>query len=278
MLLDCGASAGSQGHGDLKPDVAVAEVRKLINGRPTIVVLSHSDADHSNYVPDIFPNAAEVRSIWMGSNFWRFPAATQYWANRLEAAGVPVYRDFTPDYHGGGRSIPALACGTADTFILTVNAAKDPNGGSLMLSIDHGDTHMIFPGDATGAAQDSAMANFPGDLLVSTVVEASHHGATSHGSNAQNWADATMPRYLITSAGTSYYHPRCDAVASYVKAGRLYGAPEHNFTCGNSGGWSPTTRTDEAIFNTEESGTIVITADTDPGSTVITCDGSRCNY
>lgn len=206
-------------------------------------------------------------------NFQR--AAT---ANRLEAAGVPVYRDFTPDYHGGGRSIPALACGTADTFILTVNAAKDPNGGSLMLSIDHGDTHMIFPGDATGAAQDSAMANFPGDLLVSTVVEASHHGATSHGSNAQNWADATMPRYLITSAGTSYYHPRCDAVASYVKAGRLYGAPEHNFTCGNSGGWSPTTRTDEAIFNTEESGTIVITADTDPGSTVITCDGSRCNY
>lgn len=278
MLLDCGASTGSQGHGDLTKDGAVSDVRKLVNGRPTIVVLSHSDSDHSNYVPDIFPNAADVRSIWMGSNFWRFPAATQYWANRLQVAGVPVYKDFAPDSHGGGRAVAGLACGTANTFILTVNAAKDANGGSLMLSIDHGDTHMIFPGDATGAAQDSAMANYPGDLLRSEIVEASHHGATSNGSNAQNWAGATMPRYLITSAGTSYYHPRCDAVASYVKAGRLYGAPEHNFTCGNSGGWSPTNKTEEAIFNTEESGTIVITANTDPASTVISCDGSRCNY
>lgn len=278
MLLDCGASAGSQGHGDLTRDGAVNEVRRLVNGRPVIVVLSHSDADHSNYVPDIFPNATDVRSIWMGSNFSRFPSATQYWANKLQAAGVPVHKNFPADYHGGGKSIAGLACGDANTFILTVNAANDSNGGSMMLSIDHGGTNMIFPGDATGVAQDSAMTNFPGKLLRSEVVEASHHGATSLGSNAQNWADATMPRYLITSAGTSYYHPRCDAVATYQKAGRLLGAPTHNFTCGNSGAWSPYTTTGWAMFNTEESGTIVITANTDPSSTVISCDGSKCSY
>ena len=39
----------------------------------------------------------------------------------------------------------------------------------------------------------------------------SHHGASTHASNSQDWATSTAPDVLVSSAGNKFFHPRCDA-------------------------------------------------------------------
>lgn len=275
MLIDCGSTA--QSPTDLTREQAVAKAREILNGRPAIVVLSHSDADHSNYVPDIVPLPAAVRSVWLGGKLANYPPAVRDWVALMKAKGVAVNLDFPAGYSNDGNAVANLACGDARTFILTVNAGAGANPSSMMLSIDHGDTHMIFPGDATAVAQDSAIANYPEPgILRSDLVEASHHGAESNGSNNERWADATAPRYLFVSAGQAYYHPRCGAIENF-RTDRLRKAPTHRFICGFSDRWSDIQETGEAIYNTEDVKTIVITANADPTSIAITCNGKECN-
>lgn len=275
MLLDCGAFDRTKGEHDLTKQQTIDTVHSILNGREPIVVISHSDGDHNNYIPAIFPDPTKVVSVWMGSKFNKYHDDIKNWVNAAEKTDVPVHKDFKANYSNEGEPVSDLACGIADTYILTVNAGDSANAGSMMLSIDHGDTHTIFPGDATGIAQDSAMKNFPGDLLRSTIVEASHHGSESSKSNSIAWAEATKPDYLITSAGTQYYHPRCNAVAVYQK--HLKKAPAHDFICGNEKDWAPKESATTAKYNTEESSTIVVTAD-DKQNVDITCDGKKCSY
>lgn len=278
LLIDCGASAGSLGANDLSKADAVARTQALLGGRVTTVVLSHSDSDHNNYIPDVFPNVNQVGTLWVGSQFNRYPVAVQTWINDVAAAGIVVRRNFPAGWSNNGNAVLELACGDARTFVLTVNSDVGANDGSMMLSIDHGDTHMIFPGDATKKAQDWAMVNFPNPLLRSDLVAMSHHGADSHGSNDDDWAFATEPRYLFASAGVSYYHPRCDSGQRYINAGRVLAAPIHAYKCGYSGYWSAQSTTATAIYNTEDVGEVVITATDDPATIRVTCSGLACSY
>ena len=91
---------------------------------------------------------------------------------------------------------------------------------------------VIFTGDATGATERAAIANFEGDPRA-TVLTASHYVGSSKGSNSRHWAAATEPAVVIYSAGTLFGQPRC--AARDILDEILATTPEHNAICGNSG-------------------------------------------
>ena len=277
MVVDCGATPGSQGPRDLTRQQTIQAVQQALNGKQVTVVMSHSDADHSNYVPDIFANPEQIRSVWMGGNFAKYPAAVQNWAREMHQSGVLIYQGFAAGFHNDGRSVQELSCGTASSFILTVNSAQGANDASLMLALKYGETKWIFPGDATGVAQETARSNYPEGALVSTVVAASHHGANSNGSNSPSWAQAVLPNILVSSAGLRHYHPRCDAMDRYASR-RLLPSPNHLYRCGRSGAWDPYVDLGLSVYNTEDVGVVSVVSGTDPRSLIVYCNGQVCSY
>lgn len=293
LLDDCGSSNSD---GGLSKDQAVAAVQATTAGRPVILVFSHSDADHSNYVPDIFPNPTPVaiRSIWGGGSYANYNDRVKTWLREARDAHIPIRMNafpdpgvsgFDPGWSNDGNRVDALQCGTANTYVLTVNSTKGANAASMMLMIDHNGEKLLFPGDATGDAQAQAVENAgnnhkPANFLFTDVLEVSHHGAESNGSNNKAWAESTLPRYLLSSAGNSYYHPRCQAIQNYRDAigSRLLGAPAHILYCGENGQWWKYENEPYAIFGTNSNGTL--TVDVNAGGagtrTTIYCGPNQC--
>lgn len=275
IVADCG-STGGMGDNDWNIMGVMNYAAPLLAGRKAIVTISHADSDHHSYLPDLFPLPANVDSIWIGGNRSNYPLRTRTWLTNMENGGVTIHSGFAPDYSNNGRSVPELACGTADTFILTVNSGSTRNDKSLMLSIDHEECRVILPGDATGKSQNAAISNYPGTKLYSTAVVGSHHGADTAGSNDMTWANATRPEIAIFNSGLKHYHPRCNSVNNYQAAGHIRNAVQHPLVCGYSGGWSSIKTTKLAMYATEDDGLVTLTCDSDLSVLDVRCDGHAC--
>jgi beta-lactamase superfamily II metal-dependent hydrolase len=257
MIVDCGANGASEA--DLSANEARDYIQKVLatHTLPPRVVVSHPDTDHYAHIPTVLADTP-VDSIWLGGNragygSRGFPA----WLAAQEMAGTPVHHGWTPGWHNEGQPITGLACGTAVTFMLTVNTGTSSNAQSMVLMIEHGDFRAILAGDAEGETEEAALANFSGSVDA-TVVTASHHGADTEGSNSAEWATATSPEVVVYSAGNRFSHPRCNAVERF---GSVLEVRRHQLRCGESGGYRPVERSDRAHYMTEMSGAVIATSD-----------------
>lgn len=276
MIIDCGSGIGGGSQ------INVASIRKYLAAfLPDLfakIVVTHQHYDHYSLLPSLF-RANQVHSLWMGGFEEAQPEMLTKFADGIRsdrpASDPGVSEPFEINWHNDGYAVQDLSCGDAPTFILTVNnvAPDDSNNlndRSLMLSIDHGDFRVLFSGDATGVVQDAAIRNYPGDLLVSTVLAAPHHGATSHESNSERWAEAVYPAYVVYSSGSKWGHPRCEAVDRY-RASLVTVAP-HTFSC--DGG--PVILSGQAEYSTHQSGAIVITSDASLETLRVNCNPGPC--
>lgn len=275
ILYDCGSSGGSVA--DLDETQAAAYVDAILkaNGNAApIVVVSHSDTDHNNWVPTVMTGRL-AESIWLGGNVSSYPSAFRTWLNGQRTAGVPINDGWPAGWHNDGLPVDGLACGTGETNVLTVNAGSNANDRSLVLELNNENYVLTLTGDATGETQNSAIANWRNlGGVRSTVLLGSHHGADTNGSNSEAWADATSPNVVVYSAGLKFFHPRCAATAVYEEW--LLAADSHAFQCGLSGGWSDTTTTTDAQYVTEDTGTVVVTGDEGSDFSVTCSRSSTC--
>ena len=277
LVVDCGSTSPNTTRG-LRDSEAIRYVQETLAGRGANVVVSHPDKDHYAYLPRAVP-ANKVQTLWMGGEFTAYPDDVRNWAAQVDARSTAslqrLFADLPQNWHNAGEAVESLQCGEALTFVLTTNNGSTSNDQSLVLSVDHGEFRSIFPGDATNASQDAALGNFPGDLLVSSLVVASHHGAVTHGSNSDAWVAATQPLYVIYSAGSSYFHPRCDAIDTFRAGDTLLPAESHGFRCGDGSAWR-SGPSDAAEFNTHSSGVIVVTSDAFLSNTSVICRPGPC--
>ena len=151
--------------------------------------------------------------------------------------------------------VSGLSCGTASTYILTVNNPTSKNANSLVLMLEHGDFTVIFTGDAEGVTEDRIRQNYAGQLKASVLV-GSHHGSSTHRSNSAEWAKAVAPKMSIFSSGYQFGHPKCASVARYRQ--HLSGAPAHPTQCDSTAA-SKTTKSVHAEYMTETNGTVTVT-------------------
>jgi len=201
--------------------------------------------------------------IWLGGKRSSYKSPVGDWLDRQEDDNVPIRvgtQTLPSGFHNSGNPVPELGCGDADTFVLTVNSGSSKNSRSLVLRVEHGNFSAIFTGDATDKTQESVMQNFPG--LQTTVLTGSHHGASTHGSNHEEWGLFARPRVAVFSSGTSFKHPKCASVSAYHW--NLADANPHEFWCGldrTGSNYTPPFTIEHAEYVTERNGRIVITSD-----------------
>lgn len=114
---------------------------------------------------------------------------------------------------------------TTINMSLTENGDADHNTDSIILKIKdlRSGKSIIFTGDATGITTTRLMdyvANCPkprcpNDLLKADVLIASHHGASSHGTNNKAWIETVQPKFVIISTGGRYGHPTKSAFENF---------------------------------------------------------------
>ena len=256
MIVDCGSTGATDD--DLSRDEVGTYVRGILAQHQSTpnVVLSHADLDHYGHIASTLADLA-VASIWQGGNPGDYTSADfPAWLADQQDQGAAVHRNFSPHFHNDRQPLgDDLSCGIASTFVLTANTGSSKNAQSLMLMIEYADFTAIFTGDAEGETEAQAMANYDNGIKA-TVMMASHHGAHTHGSNSQSWADATVPAVLISSAGNKYLHPSCMATGRF---GSLAETKRHEIRCGSSSGYT-TFRTTRGHYVTEVNGTVIVTS------------------
>ena len=266
IIVDC----GSIGELTISVEKLKARIHDALGDQSPEVVMSHSDEDHISLIPDIL-NDIRVSAIWQGDDFEDYNDEDfRRWVLRQQEQGAAIHRRFAKDWHNDGQPIAnGLDCGSASTYVLTVNSGEDnnnanslvnsgadDNANSLVLMLRYGSFSAIFTGDATGVTESSAMANFDSDLRT-TVLTASHHGASTERSNSREWVATTQPAVIIYSAGRRYGHPRCTVTKRF--ADHLAMTPKHDATCGESSDSYRQFTTQRAEYMTRVNGTITVT-------------------
>jgi len=193
ILYDCGRTHSSPN--SMTRD-EVGDYAGEILGRydEVAVVVSHHHSDHYNLV-GAAAEGITAESVWLGGTTWKpagawSGAGIAPWLNAQETAGVPIHWNFAAGH--SRLSAPELRCGDS-TDVLTVNnnAPSDASEGtkkntaSLILRIDYDGQSLILAGDATGIAEEAALAANNGREV--TVLAAAHHGASSDRSSHSEW-------------------------------------------------------------------------------------------
>ena len=270
IIVDCGTIENGWNNESGDIDKLKRRIINTLAGRTPDVVLSHSDKDHVFLIPYVLdiPEIHEIHEIWLGGyaeNYARHEGIGD-WIASQQTKGA-VRGDFEHRWHNNREPITdGLKCGIAEAYVLTVNSVnnkKSYNANSLVLMLKYGSFKVIFTGDAVGKTEAAAIKNFELDknMLRTTVLTSSHHGANSKGSNSANWAEATKPAVVIYSAGSSYSHPTCNVVERFDDI--LETTSRHNAICGLSKplkGYKKF-RTKYAQYMTRSSGNTTITTD-----------------
>lgn len=210
IVYDCGQMSPTAN--DMTPQQVSNYVRTVVGTDQPVVVLSHADADHVNLIPQVMTGLTP-QSIWLGGDLSDYRGSVAQW---LDAnADRPVHFGWRAGWSENRQPVPGLQCGTASIFMLTVNNGSTTNANSLMLLVEHRAFSLVLSGDAVGVTERSALRNFSEKLAGVTVVVASHHGARTQQSNAQDWAEHLQAQTAIYSAGTSHGHPSEEAATRY---------------------------------------------------------------
>jgi beta-lactamase superfamily II metal-dependent hydrolase len=184
MIVDCVSLGRTEN--DLTETEAATYVQHILSTttiRPNVVI-SHPDRDHYRYIATVLATTP-ANHIWQGGTPAEyttdgFPA----WLQQQRDGGATVHDDKPADWNNDAQPLgDTLSCGTASTFVLTVNTGQEKNTQSLVLMIEYHEFTAVFTGDAEGPTESQAITNFANNLKA-TVMTGSHHGANTQGSNS----------------------------------------------------------------------------------------------
>ncbi len=266
IIFDC----GSTGVGEMgwSADKVKLYVDNLIKPSTEIyVALSHSDSDHGNYLPTVFPDR-KVQGIYLGGQRSSYVQAVKNWINSEELNGAAVV-SYWPNFYQSQAPEAGLSCWVSDGnggvkvdvggYILGVNGGASANAYSMVVASVYDKFQMVFTGDMTGATEDAIGTTSPVTLSDTDVITGAHHGADTAGSNSTTWVAANKAQTVIFSAGDKHEHPRCNSVDRYL--GYLSPAPKHGYHCGTGDGYETRSST-KNIFVTDDNGLIIVKGST----------------
>lgn len=198
------------------------------------IVISHGDSDHYNWVKPVV-DALKKKTIKPKIRFLLGGKQSDYNAEFVTYINAYMPKSskkiFVSEYNNL-VDIPSLNCGEAECKILAAESSNDKNENSIVLRLFYHPYSLLLTGDATGETTDGIITknNTPGSL-VSTILQASHHGADSEESNNDAWLSAVQPKFMIFSAGlrADYLHPKAEIAKRIIQIGSLQtGLPSHS--------------------------------------------------
>lgn len=258
VVIDCGtAKAGGT------DTQAIADWINAKNARATNVTLlvSHGHEDHYSNFTNNRIHAEPFTQVLLGGLERDYPTTFQQWVKAAQEK--PVF--FGPAEFVANDA--RFACGAAKFDLLTVNATevdgvkaeeKKENADSAVVRLSYAGHSIVFPGDAEGPTEQSALANARAhrlDLRDTTLLVSSHHGAKSGGSNSVAWLARLTPQAGLFSANVSYdtySHPTCDRVDEFER--NMGGSvKQYQLSCGKTAGQT-TVPVTKRLFNTYDNG------------------------
>jgi beta-lactamase superfamily II metal-dependent hydrolase len=207
LIVDCGSLGRTDN--DLTEAQAATYVQNILSTttiRPNVVI-SHPDRDHYRYIASVMATA-QADNIWIGGDPAEYTSDSfPTWIQQQRDGRATVHDDRPANWNNDTEPLgDTLRCGTANTFVLTVNTGQEKNTRSLVLMIEYGEFTAVFTGDAEGATESQSINNLSNNLKA-TVMTGSHHGANTHGSNGAGWVTATSPDVVVFSAGETVWAP-----------------------------------------------------------------------
>jgi competence protein ComEC len=171
------------------------------------VVISHSDVDHYNALPELLRRFS-VGVVYVSPlMFDTQSAATETLRHAIERAGVPLREIFAGDRL---RSTP-------DCRIEVLHPPRrgtlgSDNSNSVVLDIEYCGRRLLLPGDLESPGLDELLAEVPLDC---DIVLAPHHGSTR--SDPPGFAAWTTPEWVVISGDSRSTRPQ--VAAAYRQRG-----------------------------------------------------------
>ena len=185
--------AGSTARGDR--DAVREYVRdQLDQTSPRIdtVIVTHPDADHYNYLPDVLTDDIEVGQVLLveGNDDYEVPGGDfDGWMQ--DHPGVPIVRLDENDINPADDPNDTCTCGDADVFVLAANVGGSNaprNDRSIVLMLSYGEFDVVLTGDATKATEDGIIEEYDKDNWLGVeVLKVGHHGSVTT-STSERWA------------------------------------------------------------------------------------------
>ena len=190
------------------------------------LILTHTDADHIGSADYIVENY-DVDTVMMTD----YTATTKTYERLLTAIESKGTNVIIPEL----RYVFTLGS-LQMTVIAPTEKFDDPNEMSLVIKAIHGETSLMFTGDAEGESEAGILETWSESELKVDILKVGHHGSSS--STTQAFLDALDPDAAVISCGegNSYGHPHAEIVERLTAKG-------------------------VTIYRTDEDGTVVIISD-----------------
>ncbi|GGC75436.1 hypothetical protein GCM10011396_23370 [Undibacterium terreum] len=219
---------------------------------------------------------SSITSLYIGRSQTEYPRAFTDWVAQTKTQAI--------EFNAGEfrKADTRFACGAAKLDLLTVNATMNPQTGELgsstnadsaIVRLSYKGNSIIFPGDAEGKTERSALENARNnnlDISGTSLLLASHHGARTETSNSPAWLNAVSPNAMLFSArvASSYHHPQCEVIN---RAAPLVAPVDSSFDveCGLGNAEISSLAVSSRILGTNENGHIL--ARMTSGGTKIFC-------
>ena len=192
ILVDAGSTA--RGDRDAVRDY-VRDQLDQANPRIDTVVVTHPDADHYNYLPDVLKDDIKVGQILLveGNDDYEVPGGDfDGWMQ--DHPGVPIFRLDEDDNDPANDPSDICDCGDVDVFVLAANVGGSNaprNDRSIVLMLSYGEFDVVLTGDATKATEDAIIEEYDkDDWLGVEVLKVGHHGSVTT-STSSRWAKVT---------------------------------------------------------------------------------------
>lgn len=190
-----------------------------------IIVISHPDTDHYNWIPDVIDECEEreieVKSIFLGGLEKYYSKVFKSCLTRLKKKSND--KDFVKSQEQlsatknpitiVSRNEIGLKCSILPP--LTCTKKSEANDASLVVWVQYGDASCLLTGDATKTTTIYNLKRVPN--LRADIIQASHHGAAAEDCNNIAWIQKLEPSFVVLSSGFhGHGHPRSTIVRRFI--------------------------------------------------------------
>ena len=240
-VIDAGAS-NSKGMGK-------EEVAKFLGGtRLHLVVLTHSDKDHHAYIDYILEGLKTNVNVYH-SCCWKSYKVNSKYANPVQIGECGSIKEC---------GVTLKLCPNAAVTLSVVASAfggckgnRAKNEDSIISKITYAGVSTLISGDFEGdeTFMKDFLAKGKADIK-SDIYRLCHHGAFNGKANTAEFLNAVGAKYVFSSSGYRYKHPRCEVYNYYNSILKDNVVPVHHYTCFNQNGQDFNVDTSKAIYVT----------------------------